>query len=87
VALQRLLLRRHLSILVNNICPCKVWSATRLKWPIVTRAHVPRHTAPAPQPQSFTARSSPPCPGQKPPFLPVKRPARPYKSPIQNRFT
>ena len=25
--------------------------------------------------------------GRKPPFLAVKRPARPYKSPIQNRFT
>ncbi len=24
------------------------------------------------------------CPGRKPPFLAVKRPARPYKSPIQN---
>jgi hypothetical protein len=24
------------------------------------------------------------CPGQKPPFSAVKRPARPYKSPIQN---
>jgi hypothetical protein len=27
------------------------------------------------------------CPGQKPAFLVFKRPARPYKSPIQNRFT
>jgi hypothetical protein len=27
------------------------------------------------------------CPGRKPAFLAVKRPARPYKSPIQNRFT
>ena len=27
------------------------------------------------------------CPGQKPPFLAVKRPARPYKTTIQNRFT
>jgi hypothetical protein len=27
------------------------------------------------------------CPGRKPPFLAVKRPARPYKSAIQNRFT
>jgi hypothetical protein len=27
------------------------------------------------------------CPGRKPPFSAVKRPARPYKSPIQNRFT
>ena len=25
-------------------------------------------------------------PGQKPPFSAVKRPARPYKSPIQNEF-
>jgi hypothetical protein len=27
------------------------------------------------------------CPRRKPPFSAVKRPARPYKSPIQNRFT
>ena len=27
------------------------------------------------------------CPRRKPPFLAVKRPARPYKSPIQNRFS
>jgi hypothetical protein len=27
------------------------------------------------------------CPGRNPPFLAVKRPARPYKSPIQTRFT
>jgi hypothetical protein len=27
------------------------------------------------------------CPGRKPPFLAVKRPACPYKSPIQNQFT
>jgi hypothetical protein len=27
------------------------------------------------------------CPGRKPPFLTVKRPARPYKSAIENRFT
>ena len=27
------------------------------------------------------------CPGRKPAFLVFKRPARPYKSPIQNRFT
>jgi hypothetical protein len=27
------------------------------------------------------------CPGQKPPFLAVKRSARPYKSTIENRFT
>jgi hypothetical protein len=27
------------------------------------------------------------CPGRKPPFLVVKRPARPYKSAIENRFT
>jgi hypothetical protein len=27
------------------------------------------------------------CPGRKPPFLAAKRPARPYKSAIQNRFT
>jgi hypothetical protein len=26
------------------------------------------------------------CPGRKPPFLAVKRPARPYKSAIQKRF-
>jgi hypothetical protein len=26
------------------------------------------------------------CPRRKPPFWAVKRPARPYKSPIQNRF-
>ena len=26
------------------------------------------------------------CPGRNPPFLAVKRPARPYKSPIQTRF-
>ena len=26
------------------------------------------------------------CPGQKPPFLVFTRPARPYKTPIQNRF-
>ena len=26
------------------------------------------------------------CPGRKPPFMAVKRPARPYKSPTQNRF-
>ena len=26
------------------------------------------------------------CPGHKPPFLAVKRPARPYKSAIENRF-
>ena len=28
-----------------------------------------------------------PCAGRKPPFSAVKRPARPYKSPIQNRCT
>jgi hypothetical protein len=28
-----------------------------------------------------------PCPGPKPPFLAVKRPARPYKSAIQHRST
>ena len=27
------------------------------------------------------------CPGRKPAFLCVKRPARPYKSPIQNVFS
>jgi hypothetical protein len=27
------------------------------------------------------------CPGREPPFLAVKRPARPYKSAIQNLFT
>ena len=27
------------------------------------------------------------CPGQKPPFWDVKRPAGPYKRAIQNRFT
>jgi hypothetical protein len=27
------------------------------------------------------------CPGRKPPCLVVRRPARPYKSSIQNRFT
>ena len=27
------------------------------------------------------------CAGRKPPFLAVKRPARPYKTAIQNRFT
>ena len=27
------------------------------------------------------------CPGRKPPLLAVKRPARPYKIAIQNRFT
>ena len=27
------------------------------------------------------------CPGRKPPFLAVKRPVRPYKNAIQNRFT
>jgi hypothetical protein len=27
------------------------------------------------------------CPGRKPPFLAVKRPARPYKSAIEKRFT
>ena len=27
------------------------------------------------------------CPGRKPPYLAFKRPARPYKSPIQNLFT
>jgi hypothetical protein len=26
------------------------------------------------------------CPGRKPPFWAVKRPARPYKSPTQNGF-
>jgi hypothetical protein len=26
------------------------------------------------------------CPGRRPPFSAVKRPARPYKSAIQNRF-
>ena len=27
------------------------------------------------------------CPGREPPFLAVKRPARPYKSAVANRFT
>jgi hypothetical protein len=27
------------------------------------------------------------CPGRKPAFLVFKRPARPYKSAIENRFT
>jgi hypothetical protein len=27
------------------------------------------------------------CPGQKPPFLAVTRPARPYKTAIESRFT
>jgi hypothetical protein len=27
------------------------------------------------------------CPGRKPPFWAVRRPARPYKSPIQNVFS
>jgi hypothetical protein len=27
------------------------------------------------------------CPGRKPPFSAVKRPVRPYKNPIQHRFT
>jgi hypothetical protein len=27
------------------------------------------------------------CPARKPPFLAVKRPARPYKTAIRNRFT
>jgi hypothetical protein len=27
------------------------------------------------------------CPGRKPPFFAVKRPARPYKTAIENRFT
>jgi hypothetical protein len=30
---------------------------------------------------------SPNCPGREPPFSAVKRPARPYKTAIQNRFT
>ena len=29
----------------------------------------------------------PDCPGRKPPFWPVKRPVRPYKHTVQNRFT
>ena len=38
---------------------------------------------------SLACRSPSPhhCPGQKPPFLAVKRPARPYKTATQNRFT
>jgi hypothetical protein len=27
------------------------------------------------------------CPGREPPFLAVKRPARPHRSTIQNQFT
>ena len=30
---------------------------------------------------------APHCPGRKPPFLVAKRPERPYKSAIENRFT
>jgi hypothetical protein len=31
---------------VNTMCPYKVWSTTRLEWSRVTRARVPRQTAP-----------------------------------------
>jgi hypothetical protein len=34
-----------------------------------------------------TASTAYTCPGRKPPFLVFKRPARPYKNAIQNRFT
>jgi hypothetical protein len=30
-------------ISVDALCPIQFWSAKCLKWPIVTRAHVPRH--------------------------------------------
>jgi hypothetical protein len=33
------------------------------------------------------SHSSPTCPGRTPPFSAGKRPARPYKSAIENRFT
>jgi hypothetical protein len=38
---------RHLSkiILVDAVCPVQFWSVKCLNWSIVTRAHVPRHTA------------------------------------------
>jgi hypothetical protein len=35
----------------------------------------------------FGSRSASACPGRKPPVLRVKRPARPYKTAIQNKFT
>ena len=31
------------NILVDALCPLKVWSAKGVKWSIVTRAHAPRH--------------------------------------------
>jgi hypothetical protein len=33
------------------------------------------------------SRPAPTYPGRKPPLLAVKRPARPYKSAMENRFT
>jgi hypothetical protein len=36
---------------------------------------------------ALAAASAAHCPGQKPPFLAVKRPARPYKTAIQKQFT
>ena len=43
--------------------------------------------APPRKPRTARGAHRPPlCPGRKPPFSAAKRPARPYKSPIQNGF-
>jgi hypothetical protein len=44
----------------------------------LSRPRAARTGARGPQPRD--------CPGQKSPFLALKRPARPYKNAIQNRF-
>ena len=50
----------------------------RERWPAA-----PSRARPARARRCYSCR----CPGQKSPFLAVKRPARPYKSAIENRFT
>jgi hypothetical protein len=57
---------------------CASWNASRnVRWDALRLLHPAR-----PGTEAFHH-----CPGRKPLFLAVKRPARPYKSAIETRFT
>jgi hypothetical protein len=53
----------------------------------VLRARVGRPAVALPEAGTVDLVFGLPGPGRKPPFLAVKRPARPYKSTIETRFT
>ena len=52
------------NILEDAPCFLKVWSAQCLDWPIVIRAHAPRHTSPQDSPSGVSeGQSMPHCDG------------------------